>query len=858
MSITEERKKYIRKLDYQIRGMSELLDPKFQEIISAAKLDEIGRLKKKAENIRRKLEENEFEIAIIGLEKAGKSTFANALMGIDILPSMDARCTYTSTSIRYGNEDIAEVTFFTRSDFSKKFTDSLVTMGIEHAENLDFATIPLSKYQEYFEALPNVSKNAYRANVNEDVENIIKNRDTIIRFLDSPKKIFRGSEQLESTELKNFIQNPAYAVAVKEIIIRSSKLVDMQNAVIYDVPGFDSPTQMHKDQTIKMMKTADVMVLIANAGKPSLTGPQLEIFKDESDDDGIPFNEKIFVFGNKADTANDAIEQNLDVLKDQLRKYRIVRSEILDERLVIGSARAKLESAGKLEDTGIVEKLKSKGIGNGIDEIHAALEKYNDTERFETIKKRVNRIYTELESVLSTELEALGDNSDSYINFMEISGISTSLLINSQNKIKKELERLHAEIPNEFEPEPPLEAPLASKLSALISEINSERYCISDEEKETAKNSVTTTSSNISVDSFEASLRKKKYGDIYEYFTKTIVNIAIETHDSYDSKIHDIFMDALSVSQGHPYYDEISEKVKEYLFNINSENKEGYYRSLAERFATDLFEVLIRQNFGGRDRWNAFDNRKTNIYSLGIFYTDREINVRNEKQPMLYSMLFHDEFEANDELTECVRIYAPTAPDGDIEKLKPYLTYLEKDKKENAKLYLSKVCEKIREKRPDCDDKKLVSALISYFRNDFGDDLSDSANDTSADITKQYYDERCSKEGLNSDDSSIVCAHINKDIDILGHLLLKAVVPAIQIDKAFVYYEISSIENILRSVDMDNSAKYVFDKFVNANVAKIAYGQLANIETEEKKRRLRQEMCSEIRKILGEVKNYNE
>ena len=57
-----------------------------------------------------------------------------------------------------------------------------------------------------------------------------------------------------------------------------------------------------------MMATADVIILIANAGKPSITGPQVQIFEGEVDQDGIPFNEKIFVFGNKADTANDAID----------------------------------------------------------------------------------------------------------------------------------------------------------------------------------------------------------------------------------------------------------------------------------------------------------------------------------------------------------------------------------------------------------------------------------------------------------------------------------------------------------------------------------------------------------------------
>ena len=153
-----------------------------------------------------------------------------------------------------------------------------------------------------------------------------------------------------------------------------------------------------------MMATADVIILIANAGKPSITGPQVQIFEGEVDQDGIPFNEKIFVFGNKADTANDAIDANIRVLKNQLERYRIVRPELIERRVVIGSARAKLEKDGKLPDTGLCTTLQAKGIGNGIEEIADSLERYNNTERFEVLKKRINRIYTELEECLSSEL----------------------------------------------------------------------------------------------------------------------------------------------------------------------------------------------------------------------------------------------------------------------------------------------------------------------------------------------------------------------------------------------------------------------------------------------------------------------
>ena len=49
-----------------------------------------------------RLEKENFEIAIIGTEKAGKSTFTNALIKSTFLPSAIERCTFTSTTIEYG------------------------------------------------------------------------------------------------------------------------------------------------------------------------------------------------------------------------------------------------------------------------------------------------------------------------------------------------------------------------------------------------------------------------------------------------------------------------------------------------------------------------------------------------------------------------------------------------------------------------------------------------------------------------------------------------------------------------------------------------------------------------------------
>lgn len=859
MKTSSERELYIRKLDFQISGMTELLNPKFQDIISQSKATEINKLLNKAKKLKTKLSNNEFEIAIIGLEKAGKSTFANALMGNDILPSMEPRCTYTSTSIRYGENDYAEIIFFSRDEFNKKLIDNLVTMGIEHAENYDFTTLSLNKYRELFEQLSDEKKNFYRANVNEDVENILEHKDTLISHVGSADRIYKGAEQLESDEFKKYIQDSAFAVAVKEITIHSSKLVDMQNAIIYDVPGFDSPTQIHKEQTIHMMATADVIIMIASTNKPSITGPQVQIFEGEVDQDGIPFNEKTFVFGNKSDTVNDSIETNVQVLKGQLERYRIVRSDYIDHRLVIGSARAKLEKEGKISNTGAYEKLAEKGINDGIDEIHKRLETYNNTERFEILKKRINRIYSELQECLAPVLDVLKDSAGDNFNINEISSITIRLLDEAKETIQKNLYSLRSEIQRTFSNP---SCPLTSKFKELISSINSEVYVISEQEKESAVNEVSTTGSNIALDEFERTLRKNKYNAIYDYFTKTVIDIAISTHNEYDEKIINIFLDAFNINSSHPYYKELLESIKEYLKFINPENREGYYRSLSERFATDLFETLIRQNFGGRDRWSAFKERKLNLYSLSIFHEENVQTLPADRQPMLYSILFHNEMNGNKKeddyintLLSVIKSYVPEYHSEIEEKFTPLLRKVMYEKKDESLEYLENVCER----RPHSSAERFIDALFNYLSVEF-EDVDDIAEPQDSapfpEITFDYYNERCKSENLNSSNEDTICLHIHNDIDILGDILLKAAIPAIQIDKAFTYYVVRSIENIINSVDARQKNLYKFGDFVAKNTDKIACGQLADIEAEEKKRILHREICSEIQKILTSVKMY--
>ena len=63
-----------------------------------------------------KLTNQEFTVAVVGFEKAGKSTLVNALLKLIVLPVYTERCTYTTTETRAGSNDTATIYFYSICD----------------------------------------------------------------------------------------------------------------------------------------------------------------------------------------------------------------------------------------------------------------------------------------------------------------------------------------------------------------------------------------------------------------------------------------------------------------------------------------------------------------------------------------------------------------------------------------------------------------------------------------------------------------------------------------------------------------------------------------------------------------------
>ncbi len=845
----EEKQSYIDKLGRQIQTLGQILSIESCGLITPEVRGRLEDLKRKAENYKRKLEKNEFEIAIVGLEKAGKSTFANALMGNDILPSKEERCTYTSTRICSSDDgkDTAVVEFFSRSEFDEKFGGQLKKMGIEGAESYHYEAVSLDEYRRMYEKLDGAAKEWYRSSVNEDVEMSLRYKDNLLKFIGCEPRTFSGGKELTSKELKQFIEDPAYALAVKNISIMSTQLSEMPEAVIYDVPGFDSPTQIHREQTVREMRKVDAIILVASADKPSFTGPIVDLFQKNADDDGVRFGEKMFVFANRADRAIE-LQKNMDKIQSELQRYNIM-SNPSSERIIPGSAYASLEKNGKVDKIGAYVKLQDMKISDGVQEIKKHLKDYNKTERFVMLKRRIDKIQVELcEEIKKLENELGGDeNSAGFIAqgyskiALELSGKKEGIkerLTIYFNNIKK------TKISNEVK----------EKVVNQISVDNESGVTGDEYEKARAWVSSKTVSDNESPEEVETKLRGEKRDVLYNKFTEGIIGLSNEKHQAVDSDIVDIFMEALGIAKSNSNYDVLRGNVIQFIDGQKFTSDEtGYYRSLIERFSVDLFEAMINSRLGSSDRWNRYKADEATFKTLELF---DENKGKDENATSICDLILYQMNSANGSakktehsdglnengrrLLEAIKMACNFVPGGDVVKM---ILDVQDDAENVGKLLNSL------RGRSGVAESSIMTALRKLLSKEKPSNeerpvaVGENSNDRYSEMF--YYNYFAGKS--NKDKESIIKA-INTDIQNLHDVLDSAVIKAIDIEKAF-----SSLQKVNKDRIIDALDGKPYEEFIQKNQGLICFSEYQELEIEQQRRMTKKAVLGNIKRLYEEL-----
>jgi hypothetical protein len=342
-----------------------------------------------------RLHANRFEVAVIGLEKAGKSALLNAWLGQEILPSARERCTFTSTEIwsaQTEQDQLLQIQYYSKEEINE----------LQHQRrNALLGLLGERERKEIQEDLDDTEKN-----LNAIYEFTKQNEGHSQRFID----ISEINEQLQAAIFKNRAQS----LAIKRIQVKTVRLRSDRDIIFHDVPGFNSGILMHAEQAIERLKHCDAIIYAKEMKQPSITGPEKEmlVIADE-EDPSIRVADKVFVVLTQADALDDQID-----FKDTLAKHKNYWPTVPERRLIPVCARSHLVEFGiPSEDTlrrtksaDDKAKMKKLGITDGIVILKEAVNHYIDHERAIVLEKRCDAMVNNIRQIagdILTKLEPI-------------------------------------------------------------------------------------------------------------------------------------------------------------------------------------------------------------------------------------------------------------------------------------------------------------------------------------------------------------------------------------------------------------------------------------------------------------------
>lgn len=341
-----------------------------------------------AEKLIRRLENAEFRIAVVGLEKAGKSTFVNAWLGCDLLPAKTERCTFTTTqiySVQHESDQRLEVEPKPRNGAGS--FEAYKAELVEQSNSADMSA---------------------KETAAKDLKVIEDNKQTLQDVLLEGSKTIPFSRLEEIKQyLDKYVADERYAHAMHEARLYTRELAAIDGVVFFDVPGLNSGLSKHVDETKAILSDCDAIVIIQSR-TISLQAHEQDVVKfGAGGDPYLNLADKLFVFWGQID-----LQPSQTVLEDDWNKLlqEWNRFGIPEKRIVRGSAGAHLvlhnypiPKVGDIDEvqrkmrvlTGLSdnESLKS---ATGIPELKSKIQDYLDQERTVLLARRCDQMLQDI------------------------------------------------------------------------------------------------------------------------------------------------------------------------------------------------------------------------------------------------------------------------------------------------------------------------------------------------------------------------------------------------------------------------------------------------------------------------------
>ena len=775
--------------------LDEIGNIKDRVLIEDSSKDLFSKINNKLKSRKERLKKPKFEVAIIGLEKAGKSTFANALLKDDYLPQAPNRCTYTTTTIESSKENNrATISFYTKNEFLESFQATCKDIELQ---NIDFETITLDSFEKILQEKSALFQNSNNA---DDIRAIIKNRDDIKKYLDKSDEIIESNIK---NSIKPFIVDEKIARAVKNINILSNEFKDFDDMVLYDVPGFDSPTKFHMEQAKKYLLRADVVILLVSiADNVSFTKMLADYIKDVKDEDGTTLKRKLIIgatkfdfhiHGNK-DEDLKGIEERKELLIKECKKFDIYK----EENFFLTSPLSYLEGLKAMNSDKAHSKIINLGLDDGVLNIRNRVVDFFNNEAIDVLRDAIAIDVQECKTFLlefrkNNNTEDLHEkiNEEEYdLKIKKINEISKQLLdivVDKQKFVKEQ---------NDFN----IQKSIIEKMETIwLDQIK-----ISDEKRESLIKEITQDNTE-KVGEFQSKLRPVIYAKSLELMKKMIAE-AIEDKsfnviNSFKEEILKVFN--INSEKENKLKEKLSEIIDKHSYNSKS------YEPLLDRFLIDIFKIMIEYPIAtskNDERFKAFKESEQSIESLLVFDDsyDRELGSLYAQSLVKKILVHYEDIKFEDIKNKLIQYKDLFVHNLSIDDLASSLM----NKKISLRT-LDNFIEKSKDKLKNLVADSIIHNISEFAPKNIYAELFDNAQKSHTYIQVQE--------------------EINKDIDLLKEIISNIVLKAAKIEKPFI----NSLNNQIESIRIDlNSDESELKKLIDINIRFIARDEYNNLKND--------------------------
>lgn len=261
-----------------------------------------------------------FTVALFGAFSAGKSSFANALLGEKLLPSSPTPTTATINKIVPVTADkphgLIEVKFKSEAGLLQEIAD---LFSIEAAS----AGTALSELEKL-------------SGANERLKSLLPLYISALRDFPS----FSGTTKVvDRAEYKEFVANEEKACTVEEVIIYFDSPLTRNGITIVDTPGADSFNSRHTEVAFDYIKNADAILFVTYYNHPFSKGDR-EFLKQLGRVKDTFAMDKMFFVINAIDLAES--KEEIEIVKDYITG-QLLTHEIRNPRLYGISSMMELE-----------------------------------------------------------------------------------------------------------------------------------------------------------------------------------------------------------------------------------------------------------------------------------------------------------------------------------------------------------------------------------------------------------------------------------------------------------------------------------------------------------------------------------